>query len=432
MIFSRRAIQRMLNEVKPVVTKKQYTGLVRKLNVPGPTCLPTMWEVAVLAQFAQMGTLVHEAKLPNDKRPDIKFQAHDGFSFVADVTTVSDRGVDQRNPYAEFSEIIEEEKRSLGLQIGGVNLDVREQPEVMKEGTRRRLRLPPHDQLREYVRSLVLPELQRQLKAGQWPLLFEVDDEIASFRLKVTEGPHSVGSYGSYELPTIVRQNPLFYQLQEKAGDQLREVPGIAGIIACDGDCASIQSKGGHSAVSTDQIVKQFLADNAHIAFVMILTVKDNQKAWPQKHVSDLSIEHRIWVQPGIPDRLRTLLAEVGDKLPKPVNTSANAALRAVETGFGRGHGTLGMNGRGIQIGARHLMEVLAGRRSVEDFNRDFGFRNASEAPDGRRMPNPFERALSEGRLRAHITIEETGDDGRDHVMNIEFGDPDPALSELR
>lgn len=432
MIFSRRAVQRMLNDIKPAVTPKQYAGFVGKLNTPGLNRLPTMWEVAVLAQLAQMGYLAHEKKLPNGKRPDVSFRAPNGFEFVADITTVSDRGVDKRNPYAEFSRIIEEEKRALGLQVGGVHLDVREQPEVMREGSRRRLRLPAHDQLRDYVRTSVLPELRRQLEKGHWPLIFEVDDDIASFRLKVTDGPHSIGSYGSYDLPTIVRQNPLFYQLQEKAGEQLKEVPGLAGVIACDGDCASMKSDGGHSTVSTDQIVRQFLADNRHIGFVAILGVKDRQKPSPNKGDADLSIDHRAWIKPGISEQLSTRLAEIAKRLPVPVNTATNAAYRAVEDGFGRGHGEYCMKGRDIQIGARHLMEVLAGLRTVEDFNQNFSFRTLSEPQDGRRMPNPFELALSQGRLPTRITIEETGENGRDHVLNIEFGDPDPALSEFR
>lgn len=432
MIFSRRAVQRMLNDVKPAVTPKQYAGLVEKLNTPGPNRLPTMWEVAVLAQLVQLGSLAHEKKLPNGKRPDVFFRAPNGFEFVADITTVSDRGVDKRNPYAEFSRIIEEEKRTLGLQVGGVHLDVQEESELMREGSRRRLRLPPHDQLRDYVRMSILPELRRQLETGEWPLIFEVDDETASFRLKVTDGSHSIGSYGSYDQPTIVRQNPLFYKLQEKADDQLKEVPGLAGVIACDGDCASMKSDGGYSTVSTDQIVKQFLADNRHIAFVMILGVKDRQKPWPNKGDVDLSIDYRTWIKSGVSDKLSTLLVEIASRLPVPVNTATNAVYRAAEDGFGPGNGKFCMKGRGIQIGARHLMEVLAGLRTVEDFNRNYSFRTLSDPQDGRRMPNPFELALSQGRLPMHITVEETGENGRDHVLNIEFGDPDPALSKFR
>jgi len=432
MIFSRRAIQRMLDDIKPALTSKQYLQLLKKLNFAGPYRLPAMWEVAVMAQLAKMGSLIHEKRLPNGKRPDVFFRAQNGFELVADVTTVSDKGVDKHNPYDEFSRIIEEEKRTLGLGIGGVNLEVREEPEVMREGTRRRLRLPPHAQLRDYVRTRILPELKRQQGSGQWPLEMTVDDETASFRLKIADGPYSTASYGSYDRPTIVRQNPLFYKLQEKADGQLRDVPVLAGVIACDGDCVAMKSGRDHSVVSTDQIVKQFLIDNPHIGFVLILSVKERQRSWADGNEVDLSIDHQKWMQPGTPAQLKTLLAELAGRLPAPVNSATNAAYRALEKGFGRGHGKFGMGGRSMQIGARHVMEILAGVRTVEDFNRNFGFRSLAETDDVRRMPNPFEVALSEGRLPANITIEETGENGRDHVLNIEFGAPDPALSEFR
>ncbi|WP_313809357.1 hypothetical protein [Sphingobium sp.] len=424
----------MLKQLRPIMTSKAYAQLVKRLNEPGPGRLPAVWEATVMGQLAVMGTLAIETKLPNGKRPDIHFAAPDGFAFIADITTISDRGVDLRNPIDQFNKIIEEEKAALGLPIGGVQLDVREEPELLNSGgSRRRLRLPPHGELRDYVRTIIMPELKRQLDAKQWPLSFVADDGVAGFRLTIAEGPHSTGSYGCYAPPTVVDVNPLYHKLKEKAEEQLRDVPDLAGIIACDGDCAAMTSDKRHGAVGTDQIVQHFLKNFPHIGFVMVLTIKAEQMGWMQGRKETLTLQSHVWTRPDISPRLKEILVELATKLPTPINSATNGAYRAVESGYGRGHGVFGMSPpTGIKIGARHLMELLSGRRTVEEFNREMNFRSSIEPadPSERNMfPNPFESALAAGRLPIQITVEETGENGRDNVLQIEFGDPDPAIS---
>jgi len=430
-IFSRRAIQRLLNELKPILRRRAYADLMRKLNYPTEARLPAMWEVAVLAALSRLGTLEHEQKQANGKRPDISFRAPHCTSFVADITTVSDRGVDQRNPYGAMAAIIEREKAALGLGVGGVRLEVFEKPEVMREGKRRKLRLPPHDQIEDYVRRTIIPVLEAQQSSGQWPLVHVVDDDEAGFRLTISDGPYSGGSFGAYNIPTIATQNPLFYKLEEKASDQLSAVAGPAGIIVCDGDCGSLTSERGHSNVSTDDIVRTFLRKHHHIAFVLLLTVKSEwQSGLSRKEV--LSIKHMLWHRDTIAG-LPQLADELVKGLPVPVNSAANGSLRALEPGYGRGRGDYSMApGRSIRIGARHLLEVLAGRRTVEDFNRNFHFRGLDEPQDGRRFVNPFEQALAEGKLPVRIEVKPIDENGNDTFLEIEFGHPDPAVSPFR
>lgn len=437
MIFSRRALQRMLDQLRPVMTSKAHTQLVRRLNEPGPGRLPAVWEATIMGQLVTMGTLAVEAKLRSGKRPDIQFATHDGFAFTADITTISDRGVDQRNPIDHFGRIIEEEKAALGLPVGGVQLDVREEPEQLRDGgTRRRLRLPPHGELRDYVRSIIMPELQRQLDVKQWPLSFAADDEVAGFRLTIAEGPYSTGSYGCYAPPTVVDVNPLYHKLKEKAEQQLRDVAEIVGIIACDGNCAALISDKRHGVVGTDQIVQHFLKNFPHIDFVMVLTIKSERMSWMQGGKEKLALQHCIWTRPDIPSRLNEVLSELAAGLPTPINSAINGAHRASEDGYGRGHGVFGMSPpAGIKIGARHLMELLAGRRTVEQFNQEMNFRCSvipMNSVERTMFPNPFESALASGRLPTRITVEETGENGRDNVLHIEFGEPDPAVSPFR
>lgn len=83
------------------------------------------------------------------------------------------------------------------------------------------------------------------------------------------------------------------------------------------------------------------------------------------------------------------------------------------------------MSGRKIRLSSKAVMEVLSGRKSIDEFNSDYEWNGNS--PDFR-IPNPFERNLDEGRLPVKVTIE-AGDD--DDWIEFEFGDKDVAISEF-
>jgi len=72
----------------------------------------------------QVGSVAVEAEQVNGKNPDIEY-AGLGISFVADVTTVSDAGLDKKNPYEDLSNLVESLKTKLGMPIGGVDIRIR-------------------------------------------------------------------------------------------------------------------------------------------------------------------------------------------------------------------------------------------------------------------------------------------------------------------
>lgn len=78
--------------------------------------------------------------------------------------------------------------------------------------------------------------------------------------------------------------------------------------------------------------------------------------------------------------------------------------------------------GGDITMSARKLLELLAGKKTVAEFNTDHQL-NLNE--------NPFYRALAEGRLISKVTVvphPEKDDD----TVTIEFSEPDSAISPIR
>ena len=107
--------------------------------------------------------------------------------------------------------------------------------------------------------------------------------------------------------------------------------------------------------------------------------------------------------------------------MPKPRLTAGNARNASEnpidKLGF---HGGYKMtNDDDLKVSVRMLLEVLAGRMTVEEMNEICGWH-----------ANPFERALRQGRLIAAADVVGSNDD--DDWIKVIFGQRDPAISPFR
>ena len=435
MIFLRRALQRRLNELRATLEAAAVDDLAIRLNRHGRDRMAAMWEVAVLHALSLRGTLANEEPLPSGRRPDIRFNGG-GTAFTADVTCVSDEGLDDANPYRELSQEIEAAKTRLGMPIGGVDLRVGARIEKVKGGERRSLRLPPRKRIREFVRDEIVPRLREQMKAGETVFRIAIEDDNVSIALSIdpTRGHYSSGGYAAYDVPASLTKNPLWNALRKKA-DQLQGATGVTGIIVGNGGCASLRdlthTRGG---IGPGDISAELLRQYTSVDFVLLLTI--NEEPWsfgrigpPKRWVEPLLIMRDATGAAPLEALFRAALAD----LPFPDLMPQNAALRAREDDYDLGHhGGYGMAGSKLRIGSREFAEILAGIRTIQDD----GAKYVNLKPTKDRRPNIFEatvlRNLQSGRLPKTITVVKTGEDDDDDWIEIEFGDPDPAISPLR
>ena len=84
----------------------------------------------------------------------------------------------------------------------------------------------------------------------------------------------------------------------------------------------------------------------------------------------------------------------------------------------GRHLGTL-THGGAIEMSARMLLVILAGKLTVEDFEQEYRMKPEE---------NPFRLMLAQGRLLKSINVEAHPDKDDDRVV-IRFGVPDAAVS---
>ena len=433
MIFTRRVIQRCLNELRGL-PPEALAHIVSRLNEPSAARLPAMWEVIILHALKSLGTVEYEREHPSGRKPDITFTSRAGFSFAADVTCVSDAGLDGANPVEELSDAIEACKTRLGLPVGGMTLTVDGEEVKNKRGKRTTLLLPRRGDIQQFVKTRVEPVFRRQMALGADVLEFEVNEPGIRFRVRVQGNDgFSYIHHPSYNAPGSLTANPVYNALAKKV-KQLRELKGVKGVIVCDGDCDTLRPKvpTSNPRYPERKILAEFLRQNSSIDFAVAISVHEDLSwlSFKQKRELVLTFE----AQRGF--TLGPVLAEVFraavERMPKPTNNPGNAARRAREPGYGWGkHGGCSMSDCSLKMSSRLLVELLAGKRSIEEVHKLQRWRFKADPQDNRATLNQFERWLDEGRLPISIKVE-PDPDGTDDWVEFEFGEPDPAVSPFR
>lgn len=433
MIFSRRTIQRMLDENTAWMTRKQVQKQVRALNNPEePSPLAWVWEVAVLNGLSKLVKIVHEPDLGS--KPDIVFEV-DGETVIADVTTISDKSRHEQNPIEQLNDEFMKRLRPFieaGLK-GGFGLSIRERnPRIRgRDQDAPKLHIPSVDRFDEVVFTSAFDEFLASLeRLPNVPHSYPVNN--AECNLTFTFSPDGSGwtlNSMKYTQATVLTRNTLWNALADKWESLARvRLAGHRGIIVCDGDCETIKSKGDSDQYGADQIIARFLLDHDSIEFVLTLAPKHNGSGLnlnPKKHSVFAKLHHRErevspWLTP---------IRDFPFRLPQVRNTGLNARYE-VEWKRANMKWDLSASFRGastvsrtrIKFSARDLLEVLAGVLRQKEF----------EALPFMADRNPFLNKLKNGQLITAVRIEKDETEADDDWAVIEFSDPDPAISRFR
>ena len=83
-------------------------------------------EVAVLNACSKLGRVQHEPLLDGTSKLDLLFTTKDGSKFLADITTVSDEGLEEKEPVEAFNIGLKKRLKRAGLLfVDGRSLSVR-------------------------------------------------------------------------------------------------------------------------------------------------------------------------------------------------------------------------------------------------------------------------------------------------------------------
>lgn len=414
-IFSRRTLQRLVNENVRFLTRRQTKSHVDKLNQGD---LGTEWEIVLLNVFSKLGKVEHEKNF-NGKRPDIYFiSSNHLLDFLADIKTVSDKGIETKNPQSYLWERLHKEitERNINgrwdIKIGG-NYE-----EARKTGTMVQLKLPAlakfdrdifNDKFDNFA-SLIQqnPEEERSYK-----IKTESIDLVISY--KPSKEWISSGNYPSYksiERREHLTQNSIYNGLESKS-HQLKNsgYEGVLGIIICDGGSDFLRR--------SLNIIREFFNNHTHISFVLAFEVKQNFGKSPNQVIIYFEKGKEMNVE--LEDFLSNFHVKSERLFPHPVRdaTNANNHLQAPKRRIsGSFIGGFTMSGNEIKLSSRTVLDLLAGKLTYEEFPEDY--------------KDYFKRSTDEGRLIDEIEIEKAPDEKDDDWLIIKFGEPDAAVSPFR
>lgn len=433
-IFSRREIQRCIDENARFLLRRQTNDHIRRLNRCDEYFLDAEWEVVLINAFSKLGTITHETKIEGTSKPDILFVAHvdPNQTFLADIATVSDRGLEEHNPIRALRNDLLKLTIARGLPLNSFNISVEGTDGPRHRGSPpTRLKLPPRRRFDELIFNAEFDDfLDKVGRAPSEARTYRVNTNgIAVCIGYIPTQRGSMTAHSAYDHIRSLVQNTIYNVLERKAG-QLTSAgyDGPLGIMLCDGGSSLFRRTRTWESYSAKDVILYFLEQHPAISFVMTFAVEQSAGYdMPEKAIVEYYEANPLR---SLGDALMESFGSLGKVMPVPNRTASNAVylLEGARKHEGSSHyGGLTVGDREIQISARAVLDLLAGKITQERFLEVHKF-------DGMRdhaaTINPFARMRKEGRMISEVTVEMDGED--DDWLTVKFGDPDPAISQFR
>lgn len=424
-IFSRRTLQRLLNENASFLSKSQLKSYVKKLN---ELDLSFEWEIVLLNVFSKLGTIVHEPKFWSSSRKiDLLFysQFNEEIEFLSDITTVSDSFAEKENPVGYLSDRllkIQIKKKlpgGFGFAIGGNT------PNDIVLRKKQKLYIPTKkdfdkeifgSEFKAFINEIVQEPFQERE-------LYIRKDRI-QLKIFYSLDRYSFSTFPSYTEIVSLEDNSIWKALIRKY-NQLKETKyeGNIGIIVCDGDCSSLKSlTSSWYSKTSSEVIRHFLRKKSKVTFILTVYVNESVDYYEKPKIICKIFRGKYFSQK-LEDFFSCFVRNTESLFPVPERTSANAvnfikakSLFQENTSLYEGEGfytgTIKMDE--IKVSSRNLLKLLAGKIKYE------------EIPELQK--NFFKRKLNEGKLIDEVEIEKVHEKDDDWII-IRLKKPDVAVS---
>jgi hypothetical protein len=436
-IFSRRTIQRILDENSSFLTKEQLDQHVTRLNSNGFKPIDAEWEVAVLNAFSKVGGVEHEPSLYGPAKLDLLFTTDGESQFLADITSVSDEGFEEKSPVKAFYVELQERLRRAGLLYHGWTLSIGTHPAKYGEPTIPAI--PPRNEFAKEIFNANFKMFLRSIKERpQDKLAYSVRTSKTAITLTYDPQRAYFTTVGPvYNSVQKKNQNPVFNALRLKA-KQLKKVDyaGSKGIILCDGGTDMVHTRA-HSdfdfAFNAQDATKDFLRQNQSIDFVLLITSVWTEDGYrrslegPVRRVKATLLKNKEFLR--VPAAIQKYLEEIESVFPEPENTPSGAR-ETIRHGFKPTEfrplsGGWTVSNQEIKVSANAVYALLAGVISPAQFSETLGF--GKRMNESSAVQTPFTYMLERKMRIKEILVEDTAHD--DSKLIFKFDGPDSALS---
>lgn len=436
-VFTRRAMQQMLNDIALWMPNQPLAELLRRLNTTRTNRLPQMWELVWLYALGKVLPVEHERPLPNGK-PDLWFTVLDGdrpVPVVADITTLSDSALNSANPFDRLCEAVRQQARKVGMEGGGFHVAVSHVEAGTSGSSKVQLLIPIGQVFDDLVKRHIKPFTRQVAANPEVPDKLEVNEPDAKFTVEY-KGPsqYSGGSHRSYDSVLSRENNVLFNRLGAKT-KQLRGAPegAVRMLVVCDGDCSLLGRDRPMEGFSAREVAEHFLRGSRTIDLILLVSVTEESvstfarpgRRFLRCELVASSSNRPAHLTTGVIEAVKRVLAEAVQKLPEPNMMPNNALRRNLDSEWSASMvGGYVQGGDRIKVSARAVLELLAGAMTYERFAEVHGW------TEGRF--DMFRSRLSSGQLFVSAKIENLGTGKDDDWLEFEFGPSDAAISAFR
>jgi len=389
LIFSRREVQRALDDLALVLNEKQLLPLINKLNKPGEQRLPTTWEVVLLRELSKFPNFQYEEPLPSGRTPDFRFTVDvdgKGVEVIGDITAPSDQGQENSNPIRPLCDELVRAARKLKVDPDKLRLYPQGNTSGPRGRVKARLFVPEKKHIADFSKRYFMPFLIEVARASHEArqVMIEEDD----IRIELGYDPNQRYFRTGHLKVTVAysaTENPVFRAIKDKA-DQLSSAPpdAIRLVIVADGNCNSLDENS-HSAggqYRTYDIIQEVFRQVSSIDLVLLLPIIDG----PLNHLtrqSSIYIKPSLWKnhggerRPALSDErfhaIAKALTDVVTKLPAPKRTPLNAKHRErIITFSAKGFDGYTMSGQKISVSSRFILDILSGVIRSEDVPQEW------------------------------------------------------------
>jgi hypothetical protein len=424
-IFSRRWLQRMIDELGPWLTEPKARDLINRLdNVKPDQAIPAEYELGVAWALSKTADIEFEPAV-GGKTPDLLVhELLPGLDAIVEIAALSDDSLSGESAMRRTANIITQyAERIRPGATGHLYFEFLEQNgfrPVPIKGTgwtrnqyfRERLTSQKF-KLNEVHQAQLRSWLQDGPPKHPIRIVGEGTVLVASWKDRVLRGLNVFSSMPS-EAHSLT-DNPIYRRLKEKERGQLRGAP--QGFLKCivlgDAGCQLLREPNGRDPtnrrVSGTGIIKHFLA-NSTVDLVAVFSPRRRQE-----NAFSRPLPPRVWhlflyAKDNVSDEDASKLLEANKLLPAPY-------LHGYQARSWLEQGMLNPQGRGqyepptitsqggrmtVKISARALLELMEGRLTHEEFNRW-----ALGSPT-------FEHWLTMGYAIKNVSFEEKGPDSDD------------------
>jgi hypothetical protein len=437
-LFSRRTLKRLLDENASAPLSIQPLQFhAERLNDLSNQSFSFEWEVVILNVLNKVGKVEHE-RLFEKRKPDIFFTSRQDSnnSFIADIVTVSDEGLEKQEPIRAFENELERIVEKAGLRIGRFtvrfnrmdNSPYRQKPKI---------KVPKRDRFQQDFFNRNFHTFLKKVREDSGSA-HNYAVKTKDIDVELYYEPHQkyfTLTHPANDLVYDVVRNPIYNALRNKAR-KLKQTgfAGARGVIVCDGGSALFHFRKTDSygiIIGIDKVINEFFRQNTSIAFALLVFIEIGKDANEERHYHVKTELRENPFHSPLNEDLRNILATLDNLFPLPVIDGRSAASTVKKFGKqmeGWGFYTqLKMNGMSeIKISARTVLGLLAGTINQKEFLEDYGFVRTRERIGP--FLNPFALNLTQGKLICEISLEKSEFEDDDYI-HFKFGESDAAIS---